>query len=792
MSEIDPIILQLTIDGKEQYKADLRDVTSVVDRETGKQARAVDNLERRTTGAMQRIGGAFAALGKAGILTGSSMGALALGVAAFVTKAVEFASKIEKTSKALGITTQAFQELRFAQMQLGQDQEGLERGLDELTKKLQKAALGADAPSKLFRALGVDIKNAKGEIQNAAVILPTLADRVNAIEDPMRRAAIRAELFGDAAQHMTKLLNQGLSGISEFAQRAHELGAVLTDDEIQRLIRAGEAVKRLRAQLEVRMTRVVGENAAAIEGLAAAFASLAEKALGAISVMQRWNAIRILRNGIGTDEDRAGAIGVLSGSPQARREAFETVRERRRLKREQALANGDAAAATEADRQAAADYKRILAASGRQGASPPSIDPTEPNVSGLLAPNPRKSRTPRKRSGPTAEEIEQKHLEELRRLYADQLQDELAITTDIERRREIQNELNRLEYEQRRAQIENDKNFTKAQKAAQLVALNKRFGGDAKLVDGEYVVGTPSFLGQAVNREYEERAARNRAQAARDEGAALQAEAELVDTRIARLAIERAILEQREIEERAALDAAIASGQIADAVKARAALEREQAARRTKLNRDFESPLQASARRYRNQGENIDDEVEALVVQRLDEVDDAITDAISSRLGVKDPLLKSLLNLFIQQALIAPITEALAAASKSGGGGGFLSFLTTAAGALFGRASGGYVGPGQTVRVNENRGGVELLRMGSQGGKVIPLGQANARAARSGGVTKVFNINVSADNSVTPAAFAQGLARDILQQAAAMDAQTGRAVLRAVPQRLTQFQIDGT
>lgn len=59
----------------------------------------------------------------------------------------------------------------------------------------------------------------------------------------------------------------------------------------------------------------------------------------------------------------------------------------------------------------------------------------------------------------------------------------------------------------------------------------------------------------------------------------------------------------------------------------------------------------------------------------------------------------------------------------SGGGGNIIGSLI---GSFFGRASGGYVGPGQTVRVNENRPGVELLRMGPQGGQVIPLGQAKA------------------------------------------------------------------
>lgn len=395
--------------------------------------------------------------------------------------------------------------------------------------------------------------------------------------------------------------------------------------------------------------------------------------------------------------------------------------------------------------------------------SGPRLTPTSSPEKG----DPKKK--PRGRSGPTAQEIEQQHVDELRRIYAEQLQDELAVTTDIERRRDIQNELNRLEYEQRRAQVENDKNFTKAQKAAQIAALNKRFGGDAKLVDGEYVVGTPSFLGQAVNRDADERAARNRGQIARNEQNALQAEAELASNRLARLAIERAILEQREIEERAALDAAIAAGQIADAAQARATLEREQAARRTKLGRDYESPFQSYARRLGDQGANIDDEVESLVVQRLDEVDDAISDVISSRLGIKDPLIKSLLNLLIQQVLMKPIAEALAGASGGSSGSGFVAGASNAGygigfhelfrrifggggsgggilgtilgvglGGLFGRASGGYVGPGQTVRVNEQRGGVELLRMGSQGGHVIPLGQANARAARpTGGITVI-------------------------------------------------------
>ncbi|MES3042662.1 tape measure protein [Sphingomonas faeni] len=144
---------------------------------------------------------------------------------------------------------------------------------------------------------------------------------------------------------------------------------------------------------------------------------------------------------------------------------------------------------------------------------------------------------------------------------------------------------------------------------------------------------------------------------------------------------------------------------------------------------------------------------------------------------------------------LALIAAQATIASFGKGGGGFGSLLgniASSASAIFsktgvpGRASGGYVAPGQTVRVNEGRGsGVELLRMGGQGGTVIPLGQtrANQPSARGG---NTYHIIVSADNSVTPAGFARGLAADILTEAKRMDSRSSKTTLRNVPGTIAQ------
>lgn len=140
-------------------------------------------------------------------------------------------------------------------------------------------------------------------------------------------------------------------------------------------------------------------------------------------------------------------------------------------------------------------------------------------------------------------------------------------------------------------------------------------------------------------------------------------------------------------------------------------------------------------------------------------------------------------------ALIAA-QATIASFSKGGGGFGslignigkaFSSFQGGGFGGLFGRASGGYVPAGGMVRVNEGRStGVELLRMGSQGGTVIPLGATSAQPATGGG-NRVFHIQVDARNSVTPAGFADQLSDRILRQAAQMDVDAGKTTLRQTP-----------
>ena len=198
-------------------------------------------------------------------------------------------------------------------------------------------------------------------------------------------------------------------------------------------------------------------------------------------------------------------------------------------------------------------------------------------------------------------------------------------------------------------------------------------------------------------------------------------------------------------EEKLRLEAILASRQATEAEKeiARrrlASLDGIYGARKAGIEQDNAGPLQGYRNRLKKSPEELAEDAERAVVAQLDYVQDGIRNALMDKLGVKDPLIAGILDMFIEQVIMRPLADAF---SKSGSGGGFGSIFS-AIGSLFGRASGGYVGPGQTVRVNENRPGVELLRMGSQGGTVIPLGQQAVQRQSRGGITVQFNPSIDA------------------------------------------------
>jgi len=306
---------------------------------------------------------------------------------------------------------------------------------------------------------------------------------------------------------------------------------------------------------------------------------------------------------------------------------------------------------------------------------------------GAAVAEPDKKKTPKAKTGKSAEEIEADYQEQLRQLRIEELRARLDLATNAEARAELEREILREEYAGRVADIKANKDFNAAQKAAQIAAIEKLYGGN-QLVGEEQTLTGGGLYSQSISKELAEKRRRLEDDAIARQRAALEAEAGLEQSRQGRLVIERKILDLSEKSARSKLEEQIANGEIADAAQARADLERSLAAKRKGTEREYQGPLAGYLDSIPKDLAGINDQLETIAVKQLKRVEDGFANIATKVLGLHGALgevIADLLRIVAQQAILA--------ASKGGGGfSGFLSSVGQAFAGFTGGGSGGVTG----------------------------------------------------------------------------------------------------
>lgn len=78
--------------------------------------------------------------------------------------------------------------------------------------------------------MGVEVKDAAGNLKQLDVILPEIANKFKLLENGTTKAALAQELFGKGGLEMIEFLNLGSEGLDEMAAKARELGIVISEE----------------------------------------------------------------------------------------------------------------------------------------------------------------------------------------------------------------------------------------------------------------------------------------------------------------------------------------------------------------------------------------------------------------------------------------------------------------------------------------------------------------------------------------------------------------------------------
>lgn len=162
-----------------------------------------------------------------------AVGLLGLGAAA--TMSAEELSKeattIDQQAKLLGVTTERYQELRYAVRGYGVDVGDLADVYAQIAGKAKDAEGGNKDAVQSFKALGISVKDLKDLSPDDLMRL--LAERGGKAADQMSWLANVSKVFGEeGARQFGPLLKDGAANFDALAKRAHELGLVMSGEAL--------------------------------------------------------------------------------------------------------------------------------------------------------------------------------------------------------------------------------------------------------------------------------------------------------------------------------------------------------------------------------------------------------------------------------------------------------------------------------------------------------------------------------------------------------------------------------
>lgn len=219
----------MTVQIKVEYDVDSSDLKDA----TGK----LDKMSKSTQGAEKgaaNLKSSLASVGKAASVASVAIAATVGAMAKFISSSLDAADAIAKGSAKLGLTTTAYQELKFALGQVGISSEQMNIGMRRFTRTIGESAQGSKTAMDAFRSLGGEFENFTGMGGDIEDQFEGALEALAGMEDQNQALAISMKIFGDAGQGFMLAAKAGASGIRELRTEAQELGLILDESTIKK------------------------------------------------------------------------------------------------------------------------------------------------------------------------------------------------------------------------------------------------------------------------------------------------------------------------------------------------------------------------------------------------------------------------------------------------------------------------------------------------------------------------------------------------------------------------------
>jgi hypothetical protein len=692
-----------------------------------------------------------------------------------VNKMLEFAASLKIVATQTGTTIEQYQILKRVGIEAGVSQDDMNVALTRMNKTLGDAQRGSESATKALKNVGID----PTKVHDAYDALQQFITHTDGVTSSQMKASEGAALMGRSYQKIAPMINMGSEAFAEYAHEAENSG-LITDEQAEKAHHAEAAMATMADIMKTKVSGAIADNSSGIITLTALLGTMASAAIYAAGALGSWahqrnetnklfNPSRVVVGRDGQTDQQIAQSGAtqLLATPESRTTFIsDLTKQLTALKYDQSRSvdphSYDKQIATTehmrgtvvgADRKAnEAAARAAAAAAGRN----PEAGGADTN-NDLASHHRNKGRTEKDNPEKAADEAAKRLAEFTNDMAQRQAQLSVALAElsgNTKERADAEVGTLQMDHDREARRIAGDSDLTAAQKAQTVVASDALTAAKIALVRQQERNDEAEQLASmaAATRKGETDMLSLQEANARTAGEKRVIELKLLDLKYEELRAQQQLI----------LDTAKAGDftTIANAKAALAAIPANKAEEAKSVKTNTAGPLEAYLTAIPKGAKEINEAFQTIATQGLESLNQGIVDAITgtkslaaSFSDMAKSIVADLLKIAIQQAVIAPLGNALSSLIGGLGGGIDTSSLNASTlsslnasnavgtASILGHAEGGNASAGGSYWVGER--GPELFTPSNNG-----YISANDN---SGGRSNAPTIHIDARGSTDPA-----------------------------------------
>lgn len=200
-----------------------------------------------------------------------AVGAVTAAIGGLVFSTAEASAELVDLSAKTGISTTQLQELAYIGEQVGTSQETITGSLARLTRSMsgaqdqwedyaeqqaEAAAKGEEFDGQLgdsaaaFERLGISVTDSTGQLRDRQDVFNEIITALGNVQNEAERDALAMSIFGKSAMELNPLIKAGAEEMNRLAEEAHEVGAVMSEEDVAAFEAFDDTLASLKAGLQ--------------------------------------------------------------------------------------------------------------------------------------------------------------------------------------------------------------------------------------------------------------------------------------------------------------------------------------------------------------------------------------------------------------------------------------------------------------------------------------------------------------------------------------------------------------